>query len=75
MGIDDLDGGCSSGAEIGAVITKNVQAGTHGLFVQIVDACQIFYVFILDGELKLSGEDLNCVVDWRLKGFSGSRRG
>ena len=42
MGIDDLDGGCSSGAEIGAVITKNVQAGTHGLFVQIVEACQFF---------------------------------
>ena len=62
-------------AERGAVITKKVQAGTHGLFVQIVEACQFVYVFILDGELKRGGEDQNCVVDWRLQQFGSGRRG
>ena len=57
MGIDDLDGGCSSGVESGAVITKKVQAGFHGLIVQMAEVHQFFYVFLLDGELERSGED------------------
>ena len=75
MGIDDLDGGCSSGAESCAVITKKVQAGSHGLIVQMVEVCQLVYVFLLDGKLERSGEDRHYVVSLRLRGFGGGWRG
>ena len=55
VGIDDVDGGCSSSAEIGEVITKKVQAGSHGLIVQKAEVRQFFYVFLLDGELERGG--------------------
>ena len=57
VGIDDMDGVCSSGVESSAVIKKNVQVGTHGLIVQVAEDHQFVYVFLLDGELERRCED------------------
>ena len=56
MGVNELCGGCLSSIEGGAVIKKEVQGGSHGLIVQMVEVQQIFYVVLLYGGLECGSE-------------------
>ena len=51
VGVNELRGGCWSGMEGGEVIKKEVQGGSRGLIIQMVEVHQIFYVVLLDGGL------------------------
>ena len=57
MGVNELHGGCSSGMEGSEVIKKEVQGGSHGLIIQMVEVHQIFYVVLLDGNLERGSEE------------------
>ena len=57
VGVNELHGGCSSCMEGSEVIKKEVQGGSHGLIVQMVEVHHIFYVVLLDGDLERDGEE------------------
>ena len=57
VGVNELRGGCLSGMEVGEVIKEEVQVGSHGLVVQLVEVYQIFYVVLLDGGFECGGEE------------------
>ena len=44
MGVDELIGCCTSGVEVGDVITEEIQVGSHGLVIQVVKVRHIFHV-------------------------------
>ena len=57
VGVNELRGRCSSSMEVGEVIKKEVQVGSHGLVIQVMEVRQIFYVLLLDGGFERGSEE------------------
>ena len=69
VGVNELCGG----VEVGEVIKKEFQVGSHGLVIQVVEVCQIFYVVLLDSGFEPGGEVQDQVVRRRWRKFGGGR--
>ena len=73
MGVNELSGCCTSGVEVGEVITKEFQVGSHGLVIQVIKVCQIFHVVPQNSSFERGGEEQDEVVGWRWRKIGGGR--
>ena len=55
-GVNELRGLCTNGVEVGEVIKKEFQVGTHGLVIHAVEILQIVYVVLLGSGFERGGE-------------------
>ena len=73
MGVDELIGCCTSGMEVGDIITEEIQVGSHGLVIQVVKVRHIFHIVPQNSSFERVGEEQNEVVGWRWRTVDGGR--
>ena len=59
MGVDELIGCCTSGVEVGDVITEEVQVVSHGEVIQVVKVRHICHVVSQNSSFEQVGEEQN----------------
>ena len=61
-GVTQLIGSCTGGVEVIEVIDTELQVGSHGIVIQVVEVSQSGRVVLLDGGIECGSEELDRVV-------------